>query len=261
MVEPIRLAAGLALSASTGVLLGLLGGGGSIVTLPILVHVLGLDVHHAVTMSLVVVGTTSLLGAVLHGRKGTVAWRTAALFSGTGAAGAMMGARLTPYFSPDALMLIFAGIMLLVGGRMLASRTNGEVNRPAVLWRAAVVGLVVGVLTGFLGVGGGFLIVPALNRFAGLEMHRAVGTSLVVIAINSFAGVAGQMSQVELDAALTTSVTVSAVAGMLGGVRLSHRLSAKRLRTLFAGFVIVVAAFLMVTHRGAVLATIAPSGH
>jgi len=173
----IRMILGLALSAGIGLSLGLVGGGGSIITVPVLVYVLGVDVHEAVGMSLAVVGVTILVGAALHRLRGAVRARTGVLFGGSGILGAFFGSRLTYLLSSRALLLTFAALMIVISILML-TRSQADLDRaagaPRNTPRAVLVGLVIGVLTGFLGVGGGFLIVPALVLFGGLGIKEAL---------------------------------------------------------------------------------------
>jgi uncharacterized membrane protein YfcA len=245
---------GLILSAGIGVSLGLIGGGGSIITVPVLVYALGVDAHQAIAMSLAVVGVTSLVGASMHFRKGAVDLPTGTLFGGSGVVGAFFGAKLTYLLSPDVLLLCFAGLMLVIAALMLVQRRGGEAApHGRSTWKAVAAGLVVGVLTGFLGVGGGFLIVPALVLFGGLHMKDAVGTSLVVISINCVAGLAGHLAHGGFDPRIATMVTALAAAGALAGTALSHRVSPEHLKTGFALFVIAVAVFLVAKNASVLL--------
>jgi uncharacterized membrane protein YfcA len=239
---------GLLLSGAIGLSLGLIGGGGSIITVPVLVYVLGVDAHQAIGMSLAVVGATSVVGSALHARSGAVDFRTGVLFGLSGVLGAFYGSRLTYLLPASTLMLLFAGLMISVAAAMLFSRRHtaeGEAPRARSTAKAVAAGLGVGVMTGFLGVGGGFLIVPALILFGGLTMKDAIGTSLVVIAINCVAGLAGHLQHGGFDPQLAVLVTVMAAAGALVGTAISHRASPARLKTGFALFVIVVAVFLI----------------
>ncbi|MCS6817256.1 MAG: sulfite exporter TauE/SafE family protein [Blastocatellia bacterium] len=239
---------GLLLSAAIGFSLGLIGGGGSIITVPVLVYVIGVEPHQAIGMSLAVVGATSLIGVVLHSRRGNVRWRTGLLFGGSGIFGAFFGARLTHLFSPSALLLLFAVLMIVIALLMLKKKPH-EDNRTRGfdLGKTILTGLGVGALTGFLGVGGGFLVVPAMRLFGGLAMKEAIGTSLVVIAINSAAGVLGQMKHGGgFDVPMTILIVALAAVGMLVGTALSHHTSAERLNKGFAAFVLAVAIFLLV---------------
>ena len=245
LVEPHLLLA-LALSTLIGVSLGLLGGGGSILAVPVLVYVARVDVHAAIGMSLAVVGTTALVGGLVHARVGRVDLRAATLFGGAGMLGAPLGAQATHAVAPRVLLLLFAALMLAVGGLMLRGKAGARSGTPRphpVAVPAA--GFGVGLLTGFLGVGGGFLIVPALTLLAGLSIHAAIGTSLLVIAANSAAGVVGHLRQGEMPLGLTAAFTASAALGALAGVRLASSLDPARLRRAFAVFVVLVGLFLL----------------
>lgn len=247
----------LILSGAIGISLGLLGGGGSILAVPVLVYVAGFDAKESVAMSLAIVGSTSLVGSLLHAREGRLDVKVAATFGSAGVVGAYFGAGLTGMVAGDALLLIFAALMFVVAALMLARKDKGETEegdgRGKGVWPTLLAGGGVGVLTGFLGVGGGFLVVPALVLFAGLPMRLAVGTSLLVIAVNSVAGFVGHMGAGELHESLTALFTVAAVAGTFIGERYARRISAARLRRAFAYFVMTVALFLAVENYRALL--------
>lgn len=253
----LNLIFGLILSAAIGLSLGLIGGGGSIITVPVLVYVIGVEAHQAIGMSLAVVGITSLIGTALHSRRDNVRWGIGLLFGGSGIFGAYFGSRLTHFFSPSTLLLLFAGLMIVIALLMLKKKPhekhgNGLHRRN--LGKAIVAGLGVGALTGFLGVGGGFLIVPALALFGGLAMKEAIGTSLVVIAINCFAGLLGQMRYgSSFDAMLTLLVAALAAVGMLAGAAVSHHTPAGKLNKGFATFVLAVAVFLVAKNYHALI--------
>jgi uncharacterized membrane protein YfcA len=230
----------LVLAALIGLSLGLLGSGGSIITLPVLVYVAHIPVQQAVGMSLVIVGGTSALGTLLNLRQGAFDWRAAAFFSVSGMAGAFVGAKLTHLVSAPMLMFLFGALMLVVGIRMLrngAAKAAAQKCRPV---RCLAVGSAVGGLTGFLGVGGGFLILPALVLFAGLEMKPAIGTSLAIIAVNCVGGLVGQLRYVNFDWRLTLGFLLAAIAGMFVGSMLAKHLSAAVLRRGFAGCVVLL---------------------
>jgi uncharacterized membrane protein YfcA len=241
----LHIIAGLLLSAVIGLSLGLIGAGGSIITVPLLVYVMRVHPHQAVGMSLAVVGSTALVGAGMHALRGAVSLRAALLFAAGGVLGALGGSRLTYLVSPQTLLLIFAALMFTVAVLMLRDKRPDEA-RAASVPRALAAGLGVGVLTGFLGVGGGFLIVPALVLFGGLTMKQAVGTSLLVIAMNSAAGFVGHLGYGEFDLRLGALVGGMAILGALAGTQLSGRISAPALRRGFAWFVAAVAVFLLV---------------
>lgn len=239
---------GLILSAVVGLSLGLIGGGGSILTVPILVYFLGVAPHEAVGMSLAVVGATSLFGSYLHYRRANVNVSSGLVFGAAGTVGAFLGSPLTKLVSPTALLLIFGVLMFVVAVSMLWRKQHvaDEVSHKPHPVQAILAGLGVGFLTGFLGVGGGFLIVPALVFFGGLTMKMAVGTSLFVIFLNCVAGLIGHLSQNAFDWSLTATVTALAVGGAIGGTVISHRLEAHRLQRIFAFLVLGVGAFLVV---------------
>lgn len=247
----LQLALGLVLCLGIGLSLGLLGGGGSIVTVPVLVYVLEVEPRQAVAMSLAVVGVTSLFGAALHHRRGAVRGRAALLFAGAGVVSSFLGARLTYRVSPEVLLLAFAALMLVVGLRMAFDRKPRGEGRPARPWKLVLAGLAVGLLTGFLGVGGGFLVVPALVLFAGLDMREAVGTSLLVISINSAAGLAGHLSHGAFPLGLALAVATLAALGSWLGTRVADHTSPVQLRRAFSVFVVLVALFLVAANRSA----------
>ena len=188
------------LSVLIGLALGLLGGGGSILTVPILIYALHMEPKTAIATSLLVVGVTSLVAVIPHARAGRVQWRTAWVFGGTGMIGAYAGGRVAAYLPSSLLLLGFAAMMLATAVAMIRGRQQRPVSAEAggeacptgmcAPVRSALHGLIVGAVTGLIGAGGGFLVVPALALLGGLSMPVAVGTSLLVIAIKSLAGFA-----------------------------------------------------------------------
>jgi uncharacterized protein len=239
-MEPHLLAA-LVLSALIGLSLGMLGGGGSILAVPVLVYVARFEAREAIAASLAVVGATSVAGSLFHARAGRVRFRAAALFGGSGMAGAPLGAVATRLVPAPVLLLLFALLMVVVSVLMLRPRVGGDTAavRRAPTPTMAAAGFAVGLLTGFLGVGGGFLIVPALVVLVGLPMHQAVATSLLVIALNSGAGLLGHL-QAGFPLALTAAFTAVATGGALAGTRLADRVAPHRLRRAFGIFVLLV---------------------
>lgn len=239
----------LVLGFMIGGSLGLLGGGGSILTVPALVYLIGQSPQLAVTTSLAIVGANSALGASFHRAQGSVNWRVAMIFGGVGMIVSYFSAGLSNHFSPAVLMVAFALLMMGIGILLLTRRRGSEmlaVPEHLPIWKVFAGGAVVGVLTGILGVGGGFLIVPALVMLVGLPMRQAVGTSLVVIAMNSFAGFAGHLGADTLDLTLIGIFVISGVIGTFVGSKLANRIPAERLRQAFSIFVIALALFLLV---------------
>jgi len=235
----------IALSLLIGVSLGLLGGGGSILTTPILVYALGVEPKTAIASSLLVVGVTSLAALGQHARDGNVDWRVGLVFGAAGMLGAYAGGVVAGFLSATVLLVLFAAMMLATSVAMFRGRSAAApVTRPAG-WMIVLDGLVVGAVTGLVGAGGGFLVVPALTLLGGLPMRRAVGTSLLVIALKSFAGYAGHAGHVQIDPYLVGVVAASAVVGSLVGGRLGSLVSPDALRRGFAGFVLVMALFVL----------------
>lgn len=229
-------------AVSIGVSLGALGSGGSIVTVPVLVYVAGVPPKTAVGMSLAIVGATSVAASFFHYRRGNFHNKAAVIFCGSGIVGAYFGSMLTHSISSRALMLGFAALMLIVGSLMPRPRAIGPERRGFHIGRGLIVGLLVGVLTGFLGVGGGFLIVPALVFTAGLDTKEAIGTSLAIIAFNSASGLIGQLRYVDVNWTLTLEFLGSSLLGMGAGVAVASRLPEPALRRVFAGALLVIGA-------------------
>ncbi|MFF9147681.1 sulfite exporter TauE/SafE family protein [Streptomyces sp. NPDC014861] len=239
----------VAASVLVGVSLGVLGGGGSILTVPILVHLAGQDPKEAIATSLFVVGVTSLVALAPHARARRVRWRTGLVLGAFSMAGAYAGGRAAALVPGTALLVAFALMMLATAFAMLRGPRQGREPKARrggpKPWHIAVEGLAVGAVTGFVGSGGGFLVVPVLVLLGGLRMSAAVGTSLLVIAMNSFAGLAGHLSGATLDPWLALTVTGAAVAGSLAGARLAGRVPQDGLRTAFGWFVVVMGAFVL----------------
>lgn len=259
---------GYALALLIGLSLGVLGGGGSILTIPVLHHVMGYPMRSAVPMSLVVVGVTGAVGALRHWRQGFVQLRTALGLGIPAILGAVLGADLGPRVSDDIRLTVFAVVMLGAAftmyrgtrvrqltvheqtagrqdGQAASSSANEAILRPsgrlAVL--PSLLGLAVGLLTGFVGVGGGFLYVPVLSVLVGLPMRQAIGTSLVLIVLSCAAGMArylGNPEVLRLDWDVIALFTGIALIGVLIGSRLVPHVSQQKLRRGFAVFLLLL---------------------
>ncbi len=243
-----HLFAGLALTGLVGASLGLLGAGGSIIMLPVLVYVVGIEPHAAVPLSLAIVGGTSLLSVAVRTRGREIHWRTALIFGSAALGGSYLGSRLTHLVPGSVLLLSFGLLLVAVGLRMWRESGRSEEvahgrRRPSLMLAA---GTVVGLLTGFLGVGGGFLIVPALVRVGGLDIGQAIRTSLVVIAMGSGAGLAGHLMHGNgVSATVAAPLLIAAFIGMAVGLQGAQYVTNEHLRRGFAGFVITVGSALI----------------
>ncbi|MEU2005804.1 sulfite exporter TauE/SafE family protein [Rhodococcus sp. NPDC019627] len=245
----------LALGAIIGVLLGLLGGGGSILAVPALVFGLGLDLDQAIPISLLVIGVASLVGAIPKIREHQVNWRMAGVFAACGIPATFAGSAVGRVLPQSVVMVGFAAVMVVAGIRMLMDRgdtgTACEVGDSGIDWRRCAprsvpAGAAVGFLTGLFGVGGGFLIIPALVLMLGLDMSVAVGTSLIIIVANSAAGLISHLSGTSIDWAITAAFAGTAIAGSLIAGHFGTKVDTDRLQRWFAYLVFVVAAYVLV---------------
>jgi hypothetical protein len=224
-----------------------LGAGGAAIALPVLVYVNGMEAHEAVTVTLLIVGMVSALGALLHHRRGNVRWRTALAFAPAGVVGAWLGSKGSYLLSGRVLLLSFSALLAVTAIRMLRDTKREESSRNAQSAAAmAGVGFLIGVLTGLLGVGGGFVIVPAMLYFGGLSMRESIGTSLVVIAVNSGVAFAGHIGKQVIEALPTAGLLASAGAGMAAGTWLSHLTHPERLKKWFALLLLGLAGYMAV---------------
>ncbi len=235
------LATALILGSAIGLALGLLGGGGSILTVPVFVYVLGADPKDAIAMSLAVVGATSAVGMVAHWRARHVNLPVGVLFGAVASAGTYAGARLATRLAGSTQLALFAVVMLVAAASMLrrsdAPAASGEAPRNQLLVLAA--GVLVGLLTGLVGVGGGFLIVPALVLI-GLPMAEAVGTSLLIIAANCVVGLYGYVGHATLAWGSILPVTAGTLPGIWIGSVLHRAVPQHLLRRGFAALLVVV---------------------
>jgi len=244
----------LLFGAVIGLLLGTIGGGGSILTVPILVYVLDQSVHEATATSLVIVGLTALFGVIPHARSGRVDTRTALIFGAAGILGAFGGTWLGAQISGPAILLLFGVLMVVVAVRMAFGKRQDD-GSPSLATSGLTLpilatGLAVGLMTGFFGVGGGFLIVPALVLILHLPMRLAVGTSLVIIAINSAAGVVAHLGSGGVDFRLAGMFVAGGIVGTLIGSRFAGHADDAKLTRAFAVLVALVGMYLIFRNTG-----------
>ena len=246
----------VALGLLIGLVLGALGGGGSILAVPALVHLLDQSAQQATTTSLVIVGTAAAVAALGHTRSRNTRWGFGALLALAGVPASLLGTRLNRLVDGDVVLLAFSGLMLVAATGMIArapQRQSAPDPRPPTgtarrTWlRVLVAGLAVGALTGFFGVGGGFVVVPVLVVALGFPMPVAVGTSLVVIALNSAVALGARSSAgLDLDPSVVVPFTVAAVAASLVGKQIGDRLPASTLTRTFGLLLLLIAGYVAV---------------
>lgn len=261
----LALVVALLLAVLVGVSLGLLGGGGSILTVPILTYLLGMEPRDAIAASLFIVGVTSAVSVFSHAKAARVRWKTGLIFGAAGMIGAFAGGIAGGYIPGAVLMLLFAVMMIATAIAMIRGRKPeaesvgagvGAGNAAAMLTvaktkelpllRVLLNGFAVGIATGLVGAGGGFLVVPALNLLGGLPMAVAVGTSLLVIAMKSFAGLSGYLFSAHIDWPVVLGFTALAVTGSFVGARLAGIVPERTLRKGFGWFVLAMGTFVLV---------------
>jgi uncharacterized membrane protein YfcA len=247
-------------AACIGISLGLVGGGGSILTVPVLVYLFGVNPVMATSYSLFIVGTTSLVGAYGNFRKGQVNFKAALLFGSSSIFTVFVTRKFVIQRIPDVVffagktpvthnlltMLLFAALMLMASLSMILNSNKsagiGQDAKPRVLRAGSllIIGVLIGLITGLLGAGGGFLLIPALVLFLNIPMKEAIGTSLFIIALNSLIGFAGDLTHFKIQWTFLFSITSIAVVGIFAGMRLSKNVKANELKKWFGIFVLVM---------------------
>lgn len=253
----LGLAALLAVFIGTAV--GLLGGGGSILTTPLLVYGLGFDPHRAIAASLLIVAATSAFGLIQHAKAGNVRWHMGLVFGSAGMVGAFTGGQIGAHLPGALLLAAFAGMMGVTAIAMVRGRAKvqAEAHGGRPIFRIIIDGAIVGFVTGLVGAGGGFLVVPALVLLGGLPMQLAVGTSLLVVTMKSLAGFVGYAvvfggdqfvalnPDTSLDWTAVSAVAAAAMVGALIGSTVSRRIHPDKLRVGFGWFVLTMAFFIL----------------
>ncbi len=235
-----------------GISLGLLGSGGSILTVPVLVYLIGQDEKVAIAGSLFIVGSIALVGSLQFLSAKLIQWRSVLVFGLPGMAGTWFGAYLAAWVPGVTQLALFAVVMLIASWLMLRPLDLEHASKaPRATWKIAVDGLVVGIITGLVGVGGGFLIVPALVLLGGLTMRQAVATSLVVIALKSFSGFIKYLDVLEqqslsLDWSILLLVTGLGIAGSFAGSHFAKKVPQEKLKRGFGYFLILMGAYILV---------------
>lgn len=244
-----------------GVSLGLIGGGGSILTVPVLVYLFGISPVLATSYSLFVVGSTSLVGSVSSWRRGLIDFRTALLFGVTSIITVFITRKIIIPRIPENIhvgnttlhfsmltMVLFAVLMLTASISMMINKqtaTPGEEHRINLI-RLVLCGISIGLITGFLGAGGGFLLIPALVLLLQLPMKKAIGTSLFIIALNSLAGFIGDAGHFKTNWTFLLSISTIAIAGVFIGGVMNKSVSSSRLKKGFGWFVLAMGVYIIV---------------
>lgn len=239
-----------------GLVMGLIGGGGSILSVPVFAYIFNIDAVTATALSLFVVGTTSSVGSIGYIRQGVVNFRTAFLFGFPSILGILFSRRVVlPHLPPYIInrwgitltkemfiLVLFAVLMLISSIKMIKKydrqriRKSSEINYTLLISQ----GLLVGIVTGFIGAGGGFMIVPALVMLLGLSMKEAVATSLVIISFNSLIGFASSLDKIAVNWSFILSFSALSIIGILIGVRIAKKIEGRKLRPFFGWFVLVM---------------------
>lgn len=247
-----------------GISLGLIGGGGSILTVPVLVYIFKVDATLATSYSLFIVGSTSLIGAYKNYRKQQTDIRTAILFGVSSITTVFLTRKFIIPAIPDTVftigdtavtkslltMVLFAALMLMASTSMIRSKTppEGETaeNNSGVIVKLLLYGVGIGLVTGLLGAGGGFLLIPALVLLLNMPMKKAVGTSLLIIALNSLIGFTGDLGQVEIDWQMLLILTAISISGILIGSRMSKSIPGAKLKKGFGWFVLIMGVYILI---------------
>lgn len=264
MLEPVQYLAGAGAGALVGCSLGLIGGGGSILAVPLMVYVIGVpNPHVAIGTSAIAVAANAATGLVNHARARTVKWRCGGMYASAGILGALLGSTVGKLIDGEKLLLLFAVVMLVVGALMLKRRGDaGDPGAECTRETAPKVlgyGLATGTVSGFFGIGGGFLIVPGLVGSTRMPILNAVGTSLVAVTAFGVATAFNYALSGFVDWPLALSFILGGVAGSWAGTAAARRLSLRvgRLSTVFAGLIFVVAAYMIWRQLGILVAVAA----
>lgn len=256
-------ALGYIASFAMGITLGLMGGGGSILTVPIMVYLFSISPTVATGYSLFVVGTTALIGSIMYIRKGDIDIKVGLAFAIPSVIGVTVSRSLIIPKIPEVILktsgltltkeiLIMAtfAVLMIAASSMIKKKTERKPMEVHPLMRVALIaleGLVIGLIAGFVGAGGGFLIIPALVLLAGLSMRIAIGTSLLIIAIQSLLGFAGDVARgITVDWSLLGAVAAIAAIGIVVGSAIAHKIKEAKLKTAFGWFVLIMGAFILI---------------
>ncbi len=257
MLEPIQYAYGLLSGGLVGFTLGLVGGGGSILAVPLIVYFVGVKQPHlAIGTSALAVAANAALSLIQHARAHNVVWRCGGMYAVAGVIGALAGSTIGKMMDGQKLLFLFAFVMIVVGLLMLRNRDAVAIENPVCVRENApkvgAYGLGTGLFSGFFGIGGGFLIVPGLMASTGMAIGQAVGTSLVAVTAFGLSTAANYALDGLIDWPLAGVFILGGLGGSMMGAAVSRRLGAQKgvLNTLFAGLIFVVAAYMLYQSAG-----------
>lgn len=238
-----------------GLSLGLMGGGGSILTVPVLVYILDYGPKESIALSLAIVAIAALAGSVTHFKEKNINIKVAMVFGPIAMIGTYLGAKLSVFLSGTTQLIIFAIVMIIASVFMFKGKKETEVKSDHKLNYTLIIieGLLVGILTGVVGVGGGFMIVPALVLLANIPMKQAVGTSLLIIALKSFSGFIGYLDIVTVDWAFLAKFSIFTILGIIVGTYLVRFIPANKLKKGFAIFLIVMGIFILYKNKDKIM--------
>lgn len=235
-----------------GLSLGLMGGGGSILTVPVLVYALNMGAKESIALSLAIVGFASLIGSFSHFKAGNINLKVAFIFGPIAMAGTFLGAKLSVFLSGATQLIIFAIVMIIAAYFMYKGKTQIKSENEDKNFNYLLIiteGLLVGILTGIVGVGGGFMIVPALVLLAHIPMKEAIGTSLLIITLKSFAGFMGYIGTVEIDWFFLLKFSSLAAIGIIIGSFCVRYISQEKLKKSFAIFLVIMGVFILYKNK------------
>lgn len=243
---------GFSLATLIGFTLGILGGGGSILTVPILVYILKFAPKLSIALSLAIVGLTAIIGSIAHFRQKNIDLKVAITFAPLAMVGTFLGAKIAAHMSASTQLILFAVIMLLASMNMLLKKENkpSNISGKKRIILITILGFIVGVVTGIVGVGGGFLIVPALVILGRVPIKKSIGTSLFIISLNSLSGFSGYLGQFEIPWKFLILFTVFTSIGTFLGTYCIRFIDQKLLKKIFAIFLIIMGALILYKNSG-----------
>lgn len=245
------------LGGIVGFFLGFFGSGGSVLALPILVYILKMPTKEAIVASLVIVGATAISGSIQKMRQHQICYKIAVIFGLSGMVGAFSGAKVSVYFLASHQLILFSVLMLISSGSMLFKRNKNNIPQADTCnmapYMASILGFSVGGLTGLVGVGGGFLIVPALSALGDLSLRMSMGTSLFIISLNSISGIIGYMGLIDFNFKILGLFIVGSSIASVFGAKLSSKINPEKMKKAFSVFILLIGILLFIKNMKEIL--------